>query len=63
MMKLNKSLYGLRPQASRMWHTRLTAGLVIWRFVQCLSEVRVFQLIGDDRVVIVIGLHVQDICV
>lgn len=60
IVKLNKSLYGLR-QASRQWHGHLTERLISLGFVQCLADPCVFRLIEDGRVVITIVVHVDDI--
>ena len=41
LVKLNKSLYGLK-QASRQWHARLTVCSLVLGFLQCLADACVF---------------------
>ena len=62
VVRLNKSLYGLK-QASRTWHVHLTTCLLrLGRFEQCLTDVCVFRLIEDGRVTITaVVVHVDDI--
>ena len=52
IVKLNKSLYGLR-QASRQWYAMLKKCLLALGFEQCLADSCVFRLIseGDSRMV------------
>ena len=51
VVRLNKSLYGLK-QASRTWHAHLTTCLLRLGFEQCLKNVCFFRLIEDGRVTI-----------
>ena len=60
VVRLNKSLYGLK-QASRTWHAHLTTCLLRLGFEQCLTDVCVFRLIEDGRVTITAVVHVDDI--
>ena len=61
VVRLNKSLYGLK-QASRTWHAHLTTCLLRLGFEQCLTDVCVFRLIEDGRVTITaVVVHVDDI--
>ena len=60
IVRLNKSLYGLK-QASRTWHAHLTTCLSRLGFEQCLTDVCVFRLIEDGRVTITAVVHVDDI--
>ena len=62
IVKLGKSLYGLR-QASRKWHGRLTECMLDLGFVQCLADMCVFRLIENGRVVVIVLVHVDDIFV
>ena len=59
VVRLNKSLYGLK-QASRTWHDHLTTCLLRLGFEQCLTDVCVFRLIEDGRVTITAVVHVDD---
>ncbi|CAM9903911.1 unnamed protein product [Pylaiella littoralis] len=60
IVKLNKSLYGLR-QASRSWHGLLKKCLLDLGFEQCLVDTCVFRLIEDGCVVLILVVHVDDI--
>ena len=60
IVRLNKSLYGLK-QASRTWHAHLTTCLLRLGFEQCLTDVCVFRMIEDGRVTITAVVHVDDI--
>ena len=60
VVRLNKSLYGLK-QASRTWHAHLTTCLLRLGFEQCLTDVSVFRLIEDGCVTITAVVHVDDI--
>ena len=52
IVKLNKSLYGLR-QASRRWCAMLNKCLLFLRFEQCLADSCVFRLIRGGIVVLI----------
>ena len=58
--RLNKSLYGLK-QASRQWHAHLTRCLLTLGLLQCLADACVFRSTEDDRVVMTIVVHEDDI--
>ncbi|CAB1116207.1 unnamed protein product [Ectocarpus sp. CCAP 1310/34] len=60
IVKLGKSLYGLR-QASRQWHAMLKRCLVALGFEQCMADACVFRLIEDGCVVLILVVHVDDI--
>ena len=60
VVRLNKSLYGLK-QASRIWHAHLTTCLKIPGFEQCMTDVCVFRLIEDGGVAITAVVHVDDV--
>ena len=60
IVRPNKSLYGLK-QASRQWHAHLTRCLLTLGFLQCLADACVFRLMEDERVVMTIVVHVDDI--
>ena len=60
IVKLNKSLYGLR-QASRRWCAMLNKCLLFLRFEQCLADSCVFRLIRGGIVVLILVVHVDDI--
>ena len=60
IVRLNKSLYGLK-QASRQWYAHLTRCLLTLGFLQCLAGACVFRLVKDERVVMTIVVHVDDI--
>lgn len=60
VVKLNKSLYGLK-QASRQWHTELTKCLLLLGFEQCSADACVFRLIEDGKIVMMLVVHVDDI--
>ena len=53
IVRLNKSLYGLR-QASRQWHAHVTRCLLSLGFVQCLADACVFRLMEIGRVVMTV---------
>jgi len=60
IVKLNKSLYGLR-QASRQWYAMLKKCLLVLGFEQCLADSCVFRLIRGGIVVLILVVHVDDI--
>ena len=60
IVKLNKSLYGLR-QASRQWHAMLKKCLLALGFEQCLADSCVFRLIRGGIVVLIVVVHADDI--
>ncbi|CAB1112668.1 unnamed protein product [Ectocarpus sp. CCAP 1310/34] len=60
IVKLGKSLYGLR-QASRQWHAMLNRCLVALGFEQCMAYACVFRLIEGGCVVLILVVHVYDI--
>ena len=61
VVKLSKSLYGLR-QASRQWYALLKKCLLALGFVQCLADSCVFRLVEGGKVVIMhLVMHVDDI--
>ena len=60
IVKLNKSLYGLR-QASRQWHAMLKKCLLALGFEQCLADSCVFRLIRGGIVVLILVVRVDDI--
>ena len=62
IVKLNKSLYGLR-QASRQWYAMLKKCLLALGFEQCLTDSCVFRLIRGGIVVLILVVHVDDIFV
>jgi len=57
--KLNKAIYGLK-QALRMWYDKITTTLISLNFKQLDCESCVF-VIKDDRTLIIIFLHVDDL--
>ena len=59
IVKLNKSLYGLR-QASRQCYAMLKNGLLVLGFEQCLADSSVFRLIRGGTVVLLLVVHVDD---
>ena len=59
-MRLNKTLYRLK-QSSRQWHVHLSRSLLTSGFLQCLADACVFRLMEDERVVMIIVVHVDDI--
>lgn len=59
MVKLGRSLYGLR-QSSRTWHHHLVRGMKCLGFEQCLADACVFRLIVDGAVVMIVVVHVDD---
>ena len=60
VVRLNKRLYGL-THASRTWHAHLMVCLKSPCFEKCMTDVCVFRLIEDRRVVITAVVHVDDI--
>ena len=62
IVKLNKSLYGLR-QASRQWFALLKRCLLSLGLEQCLADPCVFGLIEKGQVALLLVLHVDDIFV
>ena len=60
IVRLNKSLYGLK-QTSRQWYAHLTRRLLSLGFVQCLADACVFRLMEVGRVVMTVVVHVDDI--
>ena len=58
IVKLNKSLYGLK-QASRQSHARLTRRSLFWGCLQCLADVCVFRLMDERRVMVIIVVYVN----
>ena len=60
IVKLNKSLYGLR-QKSRPWYAMLKKCLLALGFEQCLADSCVFRLIRGEIVVLILVVHVDDI--
>ena len=59
VVKLSKSLYGLR-QASRQWYALLKKCLLALGFVQCLADSCV-RLVEGGKVVMHLVVHVDDI--
>ena len=62
LVKLNKSLYGLR-QASRQWFRHLKDCFLVLDFEQCLADPCVFRLMEGDAVVLTLVVHVDDVFV
>ena len=62
IVKLNRSLYGLR-QAAREWHATLKKCLVQLGFEQCLADACVFRLCEEGVVVCTLVCHVDDLFV
>lgn len=62
VVKLNKSLYGLR-QASRQWFRMLKSILLALGFEQCKADAGVFRLIDGGKIGVVLVFHVDDIFV
>ena len=60
IVKLNKSLYGLR-QASRQWYAMLKKCLLALGLEQCLADLCVFRLIRGGIFGLVLVVHVDDI--
>ena len=60
IVRPNKSLYGLK-QASRQWHAHLTRCLLTLGFLQRLADACVFRLMEDEREVMTVVVHVDDI--
>ena len=60
VVKLSKSLYGLR-QASRQWYALLKKCLLALGFEQCLADSCVFRLVEGGKVVMHFVVHVDDI--
>ena len=60
IVKLNKSLYGLR-QKSRPWYAMLKKRLLASGFEQCLADSFVFRLIRGGIAVLILVVHVDDI--
>ena len=60
VVKLSKSLYGLR-QASRQWYALLKKCLLALGFVQCLADSCVFRLVEGGEVAMHLVVHVDDI--
>ena len=60
IVKLNKSLYGLR-QASRQWYAMLKKCLLVLGFEQCLADSCVFRLIRGGIIVLILVVHVDDL--
>lgn len=60
MVKLSRSLYGLR-QAPRKWYAMLNKCLLALGFEQCLADSCVFCLIEGGKVVMLLVVHVDDI--
>ena len=58
VVRLNKSLYGLK-QAS--WHAHVTTCLNTLGFQQCLADACVFRLVEEGRIAIIAVVHVDDI--
>ena len=60
IVRLNKSLYGLR-QASRTFNKRLVVDLKRIGFEQCLSDPCVLRFMMGDEVLGMVVIHVDDI--
>ena len=60
IVRINNSFYGLK-QALRQWHAHITRCLLTLGFWQCLADACVFRLMEEERVVMTIVLHVDDI--
>ena len=60
VVKLGKSLYGLR-QASRQWYALLRKWFLALGFVQCLADSFVFRLVEGGEVAMHLVVHVDDI--
>ena len=60
IVRLNKSLYGLR-QASRTFNKRLVVDLKRIGFEQCLSDPCVLRFMMGDGVLGMVVIHVDDI--
>ena len=61
VVRLNKTLYGLKQASRSTWHAHLTTCLKILGFEQCMTDACVFRLIEDGRVAITAVVHVYDI--
>ena len=60
VVKLSKSLYGLR-QESRQWYALLSKCLLALGFVQCLADSCVFRLVEAGKVAMFLVVQVDDI--
>ena len=63
VVRLKKKFVRVEAQASRTWHAHLTTCLLRLGFEQCLTDICVFRLIGDGRVIITAVVHVDNIFV
>ena len=62
-MKLLKCQYGLK-QAGREWHLLLVKWVVeIMELEQCKAEPCIFRQMINGKVVLMVGVHVDDIIV
>lgn len=60
ILRLDRSLYGLR-QASRQWRKYPAKCVRSLGFDQCSANSCVFRLMDNDRVIITLLVHVDDI--
>ena len=60
VVKLGRSLYGLR-QSSQTWHNHLMRGFKCLGFESSAADACVMRLIEHSVVVMVVGIHVDDI--
>lgn len=62
VVKLNKSLYGLK-QASRQWQKRLTTEMTEIGFEQCLADPCVFRMMTRNELLAIVVVHVDDLMI
>ena len=62
IVRLNRSLYGLK-QSVRQWARFLVDPMVEYGMERCRTDPRVFRMVVDGKVELIVAVHVDDIVI